>query len=179
MLSHLLPQLRQAGVQFRTGRLSRARPCAHYQVDARQRVLVKPKRLTNDPANTVSRDAAAGGTDRNGQAETRPTLVIQARSHAKESITKSPPLRVSRIEFRLATQAPLRGKSKPTSGRALALQELLSSVPGSALEPCQFKAPSRRRPKRSVSRAAEAQGRSPERAFSRATEARLQPRLME
>ena len=60
---------------------------AHDQIDARQLVLMQTERLADNPAQAVTLYAAARGANRNSKTETRPTLVIQERSHAKESIT--------------------------------------------------------------------------------------------
>jgi hypothetical protein len=90
-------------------------------------MLVQAERLANDPPDAITLHAASSGANRDSKTETRPTLVIQERSHAKESITKTPPVRIGCIKFRLATQAPLRGESKPISGRAVALQALSSN----------------------------------------------------
>jgi hypothetical protein len=60
---------------------------AHDHIDTRQLMLMQTERLADDPAQTVTLYAAARGANRNSKTETRPTLVIQERSHAKESIT--------------------------------------------------------------------------------------------
>ena len=119
-------------MQFSRWCIFRAAACADNQVNARKLMLVQSERLTDDPADTVTFDTAARGTNRNGKTETRPTLVVPERSHTKESITKPTPASVGRIKVRLATQAPLRGKSKPCWGRAIASQAgivLLTGAP--------------------------------------------------
>jgi hypothetical protein len=122
LLFHFIPERDEARVQFRFRCIFSPVARAHDQVDTRQLMLVQPERLADDPADTVALDTAAGGTNRNGKTETRPTLVVQERSHTKESIAKASPASVGRIKVRLATQPPLRGKSKPCWGRAVAGQ---------------------------------------------------------
>jgi hypothetical protein len=82
-------------------------------------MLVQSERLADDPADAVALDTAARGTDRNGKAETRPTFVVPERCHTKESVAKLTSTSIGRIKVRFATQAPLRGESKPCWGRAV------------------------------------------------------------
>lgn len=97
-------------------------PGADNQVHGWQFVLMESERLADYPANTVALDTSACSANCNGEAETWPTLVVPESSHAKESIAKPPATRIGRIKVRLTTQAPLRGKSKPCLGRAVAVQ---------------------------------------------------------
>ncbi len=87
---------------------------------------MKAERLTDHPSDAVTLNATAGSLHRHGEAESRPALVIGDRGHAEESIAESPPVLVSRLEFRLATQAPCRGKREPPDcgGHAIAGQAL-------------------------------------------------------
>ena len=113
-------------MQFSPGCIFRPASRADDKVDARQLVLVQSERFSDDPSDAIAFDATARGTNRNGKTETRPTLVVPERSHTKESIAKPTPAGVGRIKVRLATQAPLRGESKPCWGRAIAGQGALS-----------------------------------------------------
>jgi hypothetical protein len=122
LLFHFFPERYEARVQFRSWCIFRPAARADDQIDGRQLVLVQSERLADDPADTVALDTTARGTNRNRKTETRPTLVVPERSHTKESITKPTPASVCRIKVRLATQAPLRGESKPCWGRAVAGQ---------------------------------------------------------
>jgi hypothetical protein len=61
-------------------------------------MLVQSEGLADDPADTVAFDATASGTNRNGETETRPTLVVPERSHTKESVAKATTAGVSRIK---------------------------------------------------------------------------------
>jgi len=122
LLFHFIPERNEARAQFRPRCIFSPVARAHDQVDTRQLMLVQSERLADDAADTVAFDTAAGGTNRNGKTETRPTLVVQERGHTKESIAKPAPASVGRIKVRLATQPPLRGKSKPCWGRAVAGQ---------------------------------------------------------
>ena len=88
---------------------------------------MQSERFADDSSEMIALNASACGTNRNSETETRSTFVVQERSHAKESIAKPPPVRIDGIKVRLATQATLRGERKLTSGRAVALQALLSS----------------------------------------------------
>jgi hypothetical protein len=106
-------------MQFSRWCIFRTAARADNQVNARKLVLVQPERLTDDPADTVTFDTAARGTNRNGKTETRPTLVVPEGSHTKESVAKLTSASVRRIKVRLATQTPLRGESKPCWGRAV------------------------------------------------------------
>ena len=83
---------------------------------------MQAERFADEPAKSVALNAAARGTNRDSKPETWPTFVVPERDHAKESIAKPPATRISGIEVRLAAQSPLRGESKPTSGRAVAVQ---------------------------------------------------------
>lgn len=85
------------------GGLFGAASSAHDEINVRQLMLMEPERFADDAAEPVALHAAAGGTNRNSKPQTRATLVIQERSHAKESITKPPAVRICRIEVRLAT----------------------------------------------------------------------------
>jgi hypothetical protein len=109
-------------VEFGSRGIPRTVAGADDQVDGRQLVLMQTERLADDPANTVALDATAGDTNRDGEPETRPTLFVPKRSHAKESIAKPLSARVDRFEVRFATQASLRGESQPCWGRANAGQ---------------------------------------------------------
>jgi len=95
-------------VQLRPCCILRAAARADNQVNAGQLMLVLSKRLADDPAEAVTLNTAAGGTNRHCQTETRPTLVVPVRSHTKESIAQPTPASISRIEVRLATQAAFR-----------------------------------------------------------------------
>ena len=86
-------------------------------------MLVQSERLADDPADTVAFDTAARGANRDGKTETRPTLVVPVRGHTKESVAKLTSTRIGRIKVRFASQAPLRGESKPCWGRAVGGQE--------------------------------------------------------
>jgi hypothetical protein len=106
-------------MQFRRWCIFRTAARADNQVNAGQLMLVQSERLTDDPADTVTFDTAARGTNRNGKTNTRPTLVVPEGSHTKESVAKLTSASVGRIEVGFATQTPLRGQSKPCWGRAV------------------------------------------------------------
>jgi hypothetical protein len=122
LLVHFFPERYETRVQFRPWCIFSPAARADDQIDGGQLVLVQSERLADDPTDTIAFDTTARGTNRNGKTETRPTLVVRERSHTKESITKPTPASVGRIKVRLATQAPLRGESKPCWGRAVAGQ---------------------------------------------------------
>ena len=82
-------------------------------------MLVQSERLADDPADAVALDTAARGTDGYGKTETRPTFVVPERSHTKESVAKLTSTSIGGIKVRFATQATLRGESKPCWGRAV------------------------------------------------------------
>ena len=113
-------------MQFSPGCIFRPASGADDEVDARQPVLMQSERFSDDPSDAIAFDTTARGTNRNGKTETRPTLIVPQRSHTKESVAKPTPPGVGRIKVRLATQAPLRGESKPCWGRAIAGQGALS-----------------------------------------------------
>jgi hypothetical protein len=87
LLSHFLPQLCKTGAQLGPRCVFGPTSRAHDQIDTRQLVLMQTERLTDEPAQAVTPHAPARGANRNRKTETRATLVIQERSHAKESIT--------------------------------------------------------------------------------------------
>jgi len=86
LLFHFFPERNEARVQLWPCCIFRAAARADNQVNAGQLMLVLSKRLADDPAEAVTFDTAAGGTNRNCETETRPTLVVPERSHTKESI---------------------------------------------------------------------------------------------
>ena len=114
LLDHFLPQLSQTGPQFRAARVLRSRPCADDQINGGQCVLMQPEGFTDYATDVITLYASASDANRYRKTETRSAFVVQERSHAKESITKPPPVRIDRIKVRLAAQTPFRGESKPT-----------------------------------------------------------------
>jgi hypothetical protein len=122
LLFHFCPERNEARVQFRRWGIFSPVARADDEIDARQLVLVQSEGLADDPADTVTFDTTACSTNRDGETETWPTLVVPERSHTKESVAKPTTASVRRIKVRLATQAPLRGESKPCWGRAIAGQ---------------------------------------------------------
>jgi hypothetical protein len=109
-------------MQLPAGGPTGACPGADDQVEAGELVLMQAEGFADDPADTITLDAAARGTHRDGKPETRPAFIVPERSHSKESISKAPPARVGGFEIRLTTQAPLRGECEPSWGRAVAGQ---------------------------------------------------------
>jgi hypothetical protein len=120
-----LPQRNQVLVKLRPCSVARTAARADNQIDSRQLVLVKAKRLADYPSNPVPLDTAARRPNRHGKAEPRPAFVVPECRHAKESIAKPSAARIGRIEVRLTTQTLLRGEGKPVSGRAVASQAVL------------------------------------------------------
>jgi hypothetical protein len=86
LLFHFFPERNEARMQFSRWCIFRAAACADNQVNARKLMLMQSERFTDDPADTVAFDTAARGTNRYGKTETRPTLVVPAGSHTKESV---------------------------------------------------------------------------------------------
>ena len=90
-------------MQLAPWRILRPATCTHDQIDARQLMLMQPERFADHPADPVALHTTACDTNRNSETQTRASLVIQECGHAKESITKPPPVCVGCIEIRLAT----------------------------------------------------------------------------
>jgi hypothetical protein len=122
LVRHFFPEHRQTCMELGARGIFGPGARTHDQIDARQLMLMQSKRFADDPPDTVALDAAARGSNRDGKPETRPALVVPERSHAEESIAKTPPARVGSFEVRLATKAPLRGECEPSWGRAVAGQ---------------------------------------------------------
>ena len=122
LLFHFFPERDEARVQFGSQGFFGPAACADDQIDARQLMLMQSERFADDPSDTVTFYTTARSANRNGETETRPTLVVPERSHTEESIAKPSTASVGRIKVRLATQAPLRRESEPWWGRAVAGQ---------------------------------------------------------
>jgi len=68
---------------------------------------MQPERLADHAPNTIALDGVASGLNRDRQTQTRPSLHVNVRRHAKVPVTEAPAVRVHGVELALAAQAPL------------------------------------------------------------------------
>src|ERR1700753_1503326 len=94
LVSHFLPQRKQALAQLRAGGIARATAGAHHEIHSGEIMLVQSKGLTNRAAQTIALNGTPGVLDRDGQSQARSANVIGFRSHREKSITKAPSARV-------------------------------------------------------------------------------------
>ena len=116
LLFHLAPQLFDPRTQLMVRCASRALACAHHDVHCWKLMLMQPEGFAHDAPDAIALDGTARHLRGNGEAETRSTLFVQARSHTEEPVSHAPAARVYRFEVRLPPQAPLRGKSESPCG---------------------------------------------------------------
>lgn len=81
-------------------------------------MLMQPEGFSHDAPDAIALDCAARELHGHSEPETRTILIVQTRSHTEEPVPHAPAARVNRFEFRLAPQAPLRGKSESLAVRA-------------------------------------------------------------
>jgi hypothetical protein len=79
-------------------------------------MLREPKRLANQAASAITRDAAPGGFDRDGKADPRIGESIGLDPQAEESVIDSFTARVNRVELELAVQAQFGAEAQSSWG---------------------------------------------------------------
>ena len=71
-------------------------------------MLVNPKGLAYDPADSIAFDRVSGNTNRHGETDSRP-LGARGGRNGKKRVSEPPAPSISSVEVRLTPQAPLRG----------------------------------------------------------------------
>jgi hypothetical protein len=120
LLSHLAPEFIDAHPQLTVRHAACAGARTYDDIYRREFMLMHAEGFANDAPYAVALDMPACRFRGDGQAQTRPALIVATRSHGEEPVPHTPAARVYSFEVRLPPQAPLRGKSVSLGMRAAA-----------------------------------------------------------
>jgi hypothetical protein len=120
LLSHLAPEFIDAHSQLTVRHAARAATRTYDDIHRREFMLMHTEGFADDAPDAVALDMPARRFRGDGQAQTRPALIVATRSHGEEPVPHAPAARVYSFEVRLPPQAPLRGKSVSLGMRAAA-----------------------------------------------------------